>query len=93
MGAARLTADQESALDGVLTTHENSVASQQGSDSRTIAAIAALLAIPTVISGIYGMNFADLPLIQLRFGWIPVIVVIIALAVWAYFTLKRRRWL
>ena len=93
VGAARLTADQESALDGVLTTHENSVASQQSSDSRTIAAIAALLAIPTVISGIYGMNFADLPLIQLRLGWIVVIVVIIVLALWAYFTLKRRRWL
>ena len=93
VGVARLTADQKAALDGVITTHENSIATQQGSDSRTIAAIAALLAIPAVISGIYGMNFADLPLIQLRLGWIAVVVVIIALEFWAYFTLKRRRWL
>lgn len=39
------------------------------------------------------MNFADLPLIQLRLGWIAVVVVIIALEFWAYLTLKRRHWL
>jgi magnesium transporter len=93
VGVARLTADQEAAVDGVITTHENSVASQQASDSRTIAAIAALLAIPTVISGLYGMNFTDLPLIQVRLGWIVVVVVIVVLELWAYFTLKRRGWL
>jgi len=93
VGVARLTSDQEAALDGVITTHENSIASQQGSDSRTIAAIAAILAIPAVVAGLYGMNFPDLPLTQLRLGWIVVVAVIIALELWAFFTLKRRRWL
>ena len=93
VGVARLTADQATALDSVISTHENSIASQQGSDSRTIAAIAAILAIPAVVAGLYGMNFPDLPLTQFRLGWIVVVGVIIALELWAYFTLKRRRWL
>jgi len=92
VGVARLTADQAAALDGVITTHENSIASQQGTDSRTIAAIAAILAIPAVIAGLYGMNFPDLPLTQFRLGWIVVVAVIIALELWAFFTLKHRRW-
>ena len=89
----RLTDNQEAALDAVITTHENSIASQQDADSRTIAAIAAILAIPAVIAGLYGMNFDDLPLTQFPLGWIAVVGVIIALEVWAYLTLKRRRWL
>ena len=93
VGVARQTADQAAALDGVIATHENSIASRQGSDSRTIAAIAAILAIPAVVAGLYGMNFPDLPLTQFRLGWIVVVGVIIALELWAYFTLKRRRWL
>ncbi|MFF1633861.1 CorA family divalent cation transporter [Leifsonia sp. NPDC058248] len=92
-GVSQLCADQESALDGVIATHENAIASAQSIDSRKISAIAAMLAIPAVISGLYGMNFKNLPGTNWEYGWVAIAVVIIAVEVWAYIRLKQRGWL
>ncbi|WP_426518976.1 CorA family divalent cation transporter [Diaminobutyricibacter sp. McL0618] len=89
---ARLTSDQEAALDSVISTHENAVASQQNSDSRTISAFAALLAIPAVVAGLYGMNFKNLPATDWAYGWVLITGAIIALELWALYALKRRHW-
>ncbi|GAA1447760.1 CorA family divalent cation transporter [Leifsonia poae] len=91
-GAARLADDQRSALDGVISSHENAVASEQNSDSRTISAFAALLAIPAVVAGIYGMNFKDLPATNWPYGWVLIVALIVALELWAYIALKKRHW-
>jgi len=91
-GAARLANDQQTALDGVISSHENAVASEQNSDSRTISAFAALLAIPAVVAGIYGMNFKNLPATNWSLGWVIIVAVIIALELWAYIALKKRHW-
>ncbi len=92
-GVSQLGADQEAALDGVIATHENAIASSQGIDSRKISAIAAMLAIPAVISGLYGMNFKNLPGTNWDYGWVAITVVIILIEVWAYLRLKHRGWL
>ncbi|MFF1875805.1 CorA family divalent cation transporter, partial [Kitasatospora herbaricolor] len=81
-----------SALDGVISSHENSVASEQNSDSRTISAFAALLAIPAVVAGICGMNFKDLPATNWPYGWVLIVALIVALELWAYIALKKRHW-
>jgi magnesium transporter len=60
-GTAQLVSDQQSALDGVVSSHENNVASQQTIDTRKISAIAALLSVPAVLAGLAGMNFKNLP--------------------------------
>ncbi len=93
VGTAALTADQSRALDGVVSTHENNVASRQNSDMRKISALAALLAIPTVTAGLYGMNFKNLPGVNWQFGWLAVTIAIVALDIWAFIAFKRRRWL
>ncbi len=93
VGTASLTTDQSAALDGVVSTHENNVASQQNSDTRKISALAALLAIPTVTAGLYGMNFKNLPGVNWQFGWLAVVTVIVALDIWAFVVFKRRKWL
>lgn len=92
-GTDQLTTDQNSALDGVISTHENSVASQQNSDSRKISAIAALVAIPAVVAGLFGMNFKNLPAVNWAYGWELSALIIVALDVWAYLSFKRRHWL
>ena len=93
VGTAALTADQNSALDGLVSTHENNVASRQNVDTRKISAFAALLAIPAVIAGLYGMNFKNLPGVNWTFGWIVVVGAIIALDAWAAIIFKRRHWI
>ena len=60
---------------------------------RTISAFAALLALPTLIAGLYGMNFKNIPLVQWQYGWIVVAAAIIVVDIIIYVMFKRRRWL
>jgi magnesium transporter len=92
-GTAALLNDQSRALDAVLSSHENNVAARQNKDMRTISAFAALLALPTLIAGIYGMNFKNIPLVQWEYGWIVIGVVIVIVDLVIYAMFKRRRWL
>jgi magnesium transporter len=92
-GTAALINNQSRALDAILSSHENNVAARQNKDMRTISAFAALLALPTLIAGIYGMNFKNLPLVQWELGWLVIglAIVIVDLVVFRMF--KRRHWL
>jgi len=61
--------------------------------TRQLAAWAAILAVPTAIAGIYGMNFEHMPELATRWGYPVVIALMIlsALLPLAYF--KKRGWL
>jgi magnesium transporter len=93
VGTDQLTSDQNAALEGVIATHENSVASQQNSDTRKISALAAMLAIPAVIAGLCGMNFKNLPGINWVYGWEAAIAVTVIIEVVLFVNFKRRQWL
>lgn len=75
---------------------EASVVAGQASQTaitRKLAAWAAILAVPTAIAGIYGMNFEVMPELRWRFGY-PAVLGVIALLCGALFILFRRyRWL
>jgi magnesium transporter len=90
---ATLSVDQNRALDGIVATHENNVATRQGKDMRKISALAALLAIPTVIAGIYGMNFKNIPLVQWQFGWLVIGATMFVLDLLVFAVFKRQKWL
>ncbi|MFE6965015.1 CorA family divalent cation transporter [Agromyces sp. NPDC057679] len=92
-GVAKLAGAEHAALDAAVTSHESNVSTRQNQDMRTISAFAALLAIPTVIGGIYGMNFKNLPLVQWEFGWLAVGAAMIVLDLIAYAMFRRRGWL
>ena len=92
-GTAALLNDQSRALDAVLSSHENNVSARQNKDMRTISAFAALLALPSLIAGIYGMNFQNLPLVEWQYGWIAIAVVIVIVDLVIYAMFKRRGWL
>ena len=46
--------------------------------TRQLAAWAAILAVPTAIAGIYGMNFRHMPELDTRYGYFVVLAVIVA---------------
>ena len=92
-GVASLASAEHAALDAVVSSHESNVATRQNQDMRTISAFAALLAIPTVVAGLYGMNFKNLPLIQWEFGWVVVGAALLVLDLAVYFAFRRRGWL
>ncbi|KQW06594.1 hypothetical protein ASC66_09020 [Leifsonia sp. Root4] len=92
-GVNRLATAEHAALDAAVSSHESNVSARQNKDMRTISAFAALLAIPTVIAGVFGMNFKNLPPTQWEYGWIVISVAIVALDLVAYFMFRRRGWL
>ncbi|MFB7892423.1 CorA family divalent cation transporter [Microbacterium sp. NPDC056044] len=92
-GTAALINNQSKGLDAILSSHENNTAARQNQDMRTISAFAALLALPTLIAGLYGMNFKNLPLVQWQYGWIVIGVTIVLVDLVIYALFKRRHWL
>ena len=92
-GTAALINNQSRALDAILSSHENNVAARQNKDMRTISAFAAFLALPTLIAGLYGMNYKNIPLVQWEFGWLVIGIVIVVVDLVIYRLFKRRHWL
>ncbi len=92
-GTNQIISDQDRALDGVLASHESNVAIRQNDDTRKISAAAALLSVPTVLAGLYGMNFDNLPGASSTYGWGVLLGVIVAIDSVLYVIFKRRRWL
>jgi magnesium transporter len=92
-GTNAVLRDQSSTLDAVVASHENNVSNRQNDDTRRISAIAALISVPALTSGIFGMNFVDLPLVKVPFAWAWVLgaaLLIDTVMVWIF---RRRHWL
>ncbi|MFA4939704.1 magnesium and cobalt transport protein CorA [Brevundimonas sp.] len=66
---------------------------RQGLITRKLAAWAAILAVPTAIAGIYGMNFENMPELRWDYGYYAVLGVITAICAALYVTFKRTKWL
>jgi len=66
---------------------------RQGTITRQLAAWAAILAVPTAIAGIYGMNFENMPELKTSYGYFVVLGVIAALCALLYVRFKRAKWL
>ncbi|MGI5400063.1 magnesium and cobalt transport protein CorA [Streptomyces sp. CA-135486] len=80
-------------LSDVLSAHLAQMGVRQNDDMRKISAWAAMAAVPTMVAGIYGMNFDHMP--ELRWVWAyPTVLLLMAGAVYGLFRLfKRRGWL
>ena len=66
---------------------------QQNAITRKLAAWAAILAVPTAVAGIYGMNFQNMPELHWKYGYYVVIAAIVALCGRLYLRFKRLGWL
>lgn len=66
---------------------------RQGEMTRQLAAWAAILAVPTAIAGIYGMNFEYLPELKWRYGYFAVWGVIITICGGLWLRFRRIGWL
>ncbi|WP_395691979.1 magnesium/cobalt transporter CorA [Nocardioides sp.] len=90
-------AETADSLDGLLSTafeaHVAQISVQQNNDMRKISAGAALVVVPTLIAGIYGMNFKHMPELDWRYGYPMALAVmgLVVLGLWGLF--KRSGWL
>lgn len=80
-------------LSDVLAAHLAQTSVRQNDDMRKISAWAAMAAVPTMVAGIYGMNFEHMPELGWTWGY-PAVIALMAGAVVGLFRLfKRRGWL
>jgi len=66
---------------------------QQGAVTRKLAAWAAILAVPTAIAGIYGMNFDNMPELRWQYGYFGVLGAIAVICSVLYYLFRRNKWL
>ena len=85
--------EYESLLMSMLQAANSRQSLQQNTDMRKIAAYAAMLAVPTAIAGIYGMNFEEMPELDWVLGY-PLVLVVMGLSMLVMFrAFKRSGWL
>jgi magnesium transporter len=80
-------------LTSVLSANLAQVTVRQNEDVRKISAIVAIVAVPTMIAGIYGMNFEHMPELGWTFGYPLVLAVMAAICFTLYRYFKRVGWL
>ena len=80
-------------LNSILQAHLAQVTVAQNEDMRKITAWAAIIAVPTMVCGVYGMNFDHMPELHWTFGY-PLVLGVIAIACLVlYRGFRRNGWL
>jgi magnesium transporter len=91
------TADMVETLDSLLSTafdaHLARISVQQNNDMRKISAGIGLVATPTLIAGVYGMNFEHMPELgwMLGYPFAMLLMVLSSVGLWVFF--KKSGWL
>ncbi|GAA2723427.1 MULTISPECIES: magnesium/cobalt transporter CorA [Streptomyces] len=80
-------------LNSILQANLAQASVAQNEDMRKITSWAAIFAVPTMIAGIYGMNFDHMPELHWKYGYPAVMVVTVAICVTIHRGFKRNGWL
>jgi magnesium transporter len=66
---------------------------QENETTKRLAAYAALVAVPTLIAGVYGMNFEQMPGLNWELGYPVTVFTMLAIDVYLFFRFRRAGWL
>ena len=80
-------------LSSSLQANLTQIGVRQNEDVRRISAWVAIIAVPTAIAGIYGMNFDHMPELRWELGYPAVLLVMVAFCSMLYRYFKRVGWL
>jgi magnesium transporter len=92
----RIHAEIESLRDMVTTAMNvnlSLISLQENETTKRLAAYAALVAVPTLIAGLYGMNFQEMPGLRWEFGFPLTVATMVGVDLWLYRRLKGAGWL
>ncbi|UTT64712.1 magnesium and cobalt transport protein CorA [Janibacter sp. CX7] len=96
------TESQDRLLSDVLSAHLAQVGVQQNQDMRKISAWAAMAALPTMVAGVYGMNFEGMPELiasvdvsghEVYYGYPLALLAMVLICLGLYRLFKRSGWL
>ena len=66
---------------------------KQNEDMRKISAYVGIGAVPTMVAGIYGMNFKHLPELEWRYGYFIVMGALAVVSFGLFRVFRRNKWL
>jgi magnesium transporter len=89
----RHLAGHDELLRDMLSAHLAQVSVRQNEDMRKISAWAAMIAVPTLIVGIYGMNFHHMPELGWTLGYPLALVFMAGICLWLYRAFRKSGWL
>ena len=83
----------DSLLDAILSAHLGQISMWQNEDMRKISAWAAIITIPTLIAGIYGMNFTHMPGLDWELGYPLALGLMAGVCLVLFRSFRRNNWL
>ncbi|WP_307828345.1 magnesium and cobalt transport protein CorA [Antrihabitans sp. YC2-6] len=86
-------ADFDEALSSLVGAALAKVALQQNTDMRKISAWVAIAAVPTMLAGIYGMNFEHMPELTWTYGYYGILALMFVSCAGLFVTFRRNHWL
>jgi magnesium transporter len=92
----RLSQTIESVRDTIATAisvNLSMITLRESETMKRLAAYAALIAVPTLIAGIYGMNFDHMPELRWHYGYGTAIGVMAAVDTYLFYRLRKAQWL
>ena len=88
-----LTLGLRDMTESVLSTYLSSVSNRMNQVMKVLTLIATIFIPLTFIAGIYGMNFANMPELEWRYGYLAVLIVMAVIGICLAVYFKRKRWL
>jgi magnesium transporter len=92
----RLSQAIETARDTVATATSvnlSMITLQESETMKRLAAYAALVAVPTLVAGIYGMNFDNMPELRWKYGYVVTLGLMAVLDAYLFYRLRKAKWL
>ncbi|KGF20728.1 magnesium and cobalt transport protein CorA [Corynebacterium tuscaniense] len=80
-------------LSSLLDASVAKVSMQQNTDMRTISAVVGMAALPTMIAGIYGMNFEYMPELGWHYAYPVVLLLMLGSMAAMYWWFRKNHWL
>jgi magnesium transporter len=80
-------------LQNILSVNLTLASVNQNDQVKKISAWAAILIVPTLITGIYGMNFDSMPELHWTYGYPLALLLMLTISLILYWGFKRRGWL
>jgi magnesium transporter len=75
------------------SSRQSGEAARQSEVSRRLAGWAAILAVPTAVAGLYGMNFDYMPELHWRYGYLAVLVAVASTCAFLFVRFRRAGWI
>ncbi len=77
----------------VISVNLSLITLQENEVTKRLAAYAALVAVPTMVAGVYGMNFSNMPELSWAYGYPSALAAMVLIDVYLVYRFKKAKWM